>query len=195
MGCSGHLPKQSIPSAFYIGFSVGRKRGWNGFFLGRNQNRTDTEALAEALAPDTRHKRRAQHGSQPPCCCHRAVEDATQHVYDCTVRETPHFPIYSTPPCTQGLSPNRKMRFPARFFRVGSWIFDTWSACVFQACSKLSLFYLFWHFDIFFKNHFFFDIFFKNQIPEFTYIRIPHEKNKPKRLSFGHTCYTHADHV
>ena len=31
------------------------------------------------------------------------------------------------------------MRFPARFFRVGSWNFDTWSACVLQVCPKLSL--------------------------------------------------------
>ena len=36
-------------------------------------------------------------------------------------------------------SQNGGMRFPARFFRVGSWNFDTWSACVLQVCPKLSL--------------------------------------------------------
>ena len=150
------------------------------FFLAAESKSNRHRGACRGTCTRHRHKRRAQHRSQTLCCCHRAVEDAIQHVYDCTVRETPHFPIYSTPPCTQGLSPNRKMRFPARFFRVGSWNFDTWFACEFQACPKLSILgKMLWHF-------------LQKSNPRICMYRdSSRDKKKSKRLSFGHTCNTY----
>ena len=149
------------------------------FFLAAESKSNRHRGACRGTCTRHRHKRRAQHGSQPPY-----TTRAIQHVYDCTVREIPHFPIYSTPPCTQGLSPNRKMRFPARFFRVGSWNFDTWFAFEFQACPKLSILgKMLWHFLQ------------KSNPRIYIYRDSSRKKNISKRLCFGHAWNTHADHV
>ena len=82
---------------------------------------------------------------------------------------------------------NGGMRFPARFFRVGSWDLDTWSACVLQVCAKLSLF----DFFFFVSNPYIckFWIWFLKKMSKKIYIYIS------KRLSFGYAWNTHADHV
>ena len=165
MGCSGIPPKQSIRSAFYIGFRVGRKRGWSDFFLRRNQNRTDTEALAEALAPDTDTKEEHSMAASHPAA---ATEQWRMLYNTCTtVRSVRPLIFLYIPlrPAPRVWAQIEKCDFPRGFFELEVEILTRDS----HVYSKRAQNWDFWIL-------FFFNIFFKNQIPEFTCIGIPHEK-------------------